>query len=38
LGSPGEVGLGPYDAPQFMREPSQTIVVGDDEPDDVAAK
>jgi len=33
-GSTGKGGLGPYYVQQFMREQSQTVVVGDDEPDD----
>ena len=33
-GSTGKGGLGPYYVQQFMREQSQTIVVGDDAPDD----
>jgi 1-pyrroline-5-carboxylate dehydrogenase len=37
-GSTGKGGLGPYYIQQFMREQSQTIVVGDDAPDDVAGE
>ena len=37
-GSTGKGGLGPYYVQQFMREQSQTIVVGDDEPDDEAGE
>lgn len=37
-GSTGKGGLGPYYVQQFMREQSQTVVVGDDEPDDVAGE
>lgn len=33
-GSTGKGGLGPYYVQQFMREQSQTIVVGEGEPDD----
>ena len=37
-GSTGKGGLGPYYVQQFMREQSQTVVVGDDEPDDEAGE
>lgn len=37
-GSTGKGGLGPYYVPQFMREQSQTVVVGDGEPDDAAGE
>ena len=37
-GSTGKGGLGPYYVPQFMREQSQTIVVGDDMPDDASGE
>ena len=37
-GSTGKGGLGPYYIQQFMREQSQTIVVGDDAPADVAGE
>ena len=37
-GSTGKGGLGPYYVQQFMREQSQTVVVGDDEPDDAAGE
>jgi 1-pyrroline-5-carboxylate dehydrogenase len=37
-GSTGKGGLGPYYVQQFMREQSQTVVVGDDEPDDPAGE
>ena len=37
-GSTGKGGLGPYYVQQFMREQSQTIVVGDEEPDDAAGE
>jgi 1-pyrroline-5-carboxylate dehydrogenase len=37
-GSTGKGGLGPYYIQQFMREQSQTVVVGDDEPDDEAGE
>jgi 1-pyrroline-5-carboxylate dehydrogenase len=37
-GSTGKGGLGPYYVQQFMREQSQTIVVGDGEPDDAAGE
>jgi 1-pyrroline-5-carboxylate dehydrogenase len=37
-GSTGKGGLGPYYVQQFMREQSQTTVVGDDEPDDEAGE
>ena len=37
-GSTGKGGLGPYYVQQFMREQSQTVVVDDDEPDDVAGE
>jgi 1-pyrroline-5-carboxylate dehydrogenase len=37
-GSTGKGGLGPYYVPQFMREQSQTVVIGDDEPEDAAGE
>jgi 1-pyrroline-5-carboxylate dehydrogenase len=37
-GSTGKGGLGPYYVQQFMREQSQTVVVGDDAPDDEAGE
>jgi 1-pyrroline-5-carboxylate dehydrogenase len=37
-GSTGKGGLGPYYVQQFMREQSQTVVVGDDQPDDEAGE
>jgi 1-pyrroline-5-carboxylate dehydrogenase len=37
-GSTGKGGLGPYYVQQFMREQSQTIVVGEGEPDDFAGE
>jgi 1-pyrroline-5-carboxylate dehydrogenase len=37
-GSTGKGGLGPYYVQQFMREQSQTVVVGDDAPDDGAGE
>lgn len=37
-GSTGKGGLGPYYVQQFMREQSQTVVVGDDEADDAAGE
>ena len=37
-GSTGKGGLGPYYVQQFMREQSQTIVVGDDAADDEAGE
>lgn len=37
-GSTGKGGLGPYYVQQFMREQSQTVVVGDGEPDDAAGE
>jgi 1-pyrroline-5-carboxylate dehydrogenase len=37
-GSTGKGGLGPYYVQQFMREQSQTVVVGEGEPDDVAGE
>ena len=37
-GSTGKGGLGPYYVQQFMREQSQTVVVGDGEPDDEAGE
>jgi 1-pyrroline-5-carboxylate dehydrogenase len=37
-GSTGKGGRGPYDVQQHMREQSQTIVVGDDEPHDEAGE
>ena len=37
-GSTGKGGLGPYYVQQFMREQSQTVVVGNDEPDDAAGE
>ncbi|MCA9876740.1 MAG: aldehyde dehydrogenase family protein [Thermomicrobiales bacterium] len=37
-GSTGKGGLGPYYVQQFMREQSQTVVVGDSEPDDAAGE
>ena len=37
-GSTGKGGLGPYYVQQFMREQSQTVVVGEGEPDDAAGE
>jgi 1-pyrroline-5-carboxylate dehydrogenase len=37
-GSTGKGGLGPYYLQQFLREQSQTIVGGEDEPDDMAGE
>ncbi|MFN8665083.1 MAG: aldehyde dehydrogenase family protein [Thermomicrobiales bacterium] len=37
-GSTGKGGLGPYYVQQFMREQSQTVVVGDDAPSDEAGE
>jgi 1-pyrroline-5-carboxylate dehydrogenase len=37
-GSTGKGGLGPYYVQQFMREQSQTVVVGDDAPEDEAGE
>ena len=37
-GSTGKGGLGPYYVQQFMREQSQTVVVGEDAPDDEAGE
>lgn len=37
-GSTGKGGLGPYYVQQFLREQSQTVVVGDGEPDDEAGE
>jgi 1-pyrroline-5-carboxylate dehydrogenase len=37
-GSTGKGGLGPWYVQQFMREQSQTVVVGDDDPDDEAGE